>query len=412
MTLTRPPLVRPTRGRRIAGVAAGIATHLGVSVRLLRIGLVVAALFGGVGVLLYLFWWVTVPLGNGQEQVGEPAVARLIPVQRLRNGPRLPVLELISGGFLVLLAVVLWLQHQGFQPQFDWLAAVLLILGGVGLTWSQLDAVHRRRDRRVRQDLPVLSVVGGVVLSAAGGLLLAGHLSGRGLDPGLLVQVTVASSAIVAGVGLALAPWWLRLVRALGDERAAREREAERADIAAHLHDSVLQTLALIRAQASNPDAVARMARAQERELREWLYLDRSAEGTSLAAQLRALVAEIEDSGSVPVEVELVLVGDKVPDPQTDALLAATKEALMNALGHGVPPVSVYTEIRDDAVEVFVRDHGAGFDLEAVPADRLGVRESILGRVRRRGGTATVTSSSERGTEVHLVMPARNGEHR
>jgi signal transduction histidine kinase len=200
-------------------------------------------------------------------------------------------------------------------------------------------------------------------------------------------------------------------VRELGDERAARARESERADIAAHLHDSVLQTLALIRARADDPAEVARMARAQERELREWLYDDRPAPGTSVTAALRAIVAEVEDSrsgpGGDPVAIDTVAVGDRVPDADTEALLQATREALVNAVVHGRPPVSLYLEVGQDAVEVFVRDHGDGFDVDAVGPDRFGVRESIMGRVQRRGGSASVTCRPGRGTEVHLRVPTR-----
>jgi signal transduction histidine kinase len=188
----------------------------------------------------------------------------------------------------------------------------------------------------------------------------------------------VAAVAVLAGVALVLAPWWLRLVRELGDERAARARESERADIAAHLHDSVLQTLALIRARADDPTEVARMARAQERELRAWLYDDRPAPGTSVAAVLAAIVAEIEDTRTGPdgeaVTIETVVVGDTEPDANTDALLQATREALLNAVRHGRPPVSLYLEAGPEEVEVFVRDRGDGFDPDAVPADRFGVR--------------------------------------
>jgi len=222
------------------------------------------------------------------------------------------------------------------------------------------------------------------------------------------INAAVAAVAVLLGVALVLAPWWLRLARELTEERAARAREAERADIAAHLHDSVLQSLALIRKQAGDPEAVARVARAQERELRAWLYDDRPEPGTSLAAELAAVVAEVEDVEAVAVET--VVVGDRVPDEDTAALLLATREALLNAARHGSPPVTVYLEASDDRVEVFVRDRGEGFDLDGIPHDRFGVRESILGRVRRRGGTAEVTSSPGRGTEVHLTTPQRGEE--
>ena len=168
----------------------------------------------------------------------------------------------------------------------------------------------------------------------------------------------------------------------------------------------MLQTLALIRRQAHDAEEVARLARAQERELREWLYDDRRTPGTSIASDLRGVVAEVEDTRAVAVDV--VVVGDAVPDAGTDALLQATREALVNAVSHGRPPYSLYLEVTDEQVEVFVRDHGDGFDLDAVPVDRFGVRESIIGRVTRRGGTATVQSRPGRGTEVHLCLPREN----
>jgi signal transduction histidine kinase len=232
----------------------------------------------------------------------------------------------------------------------------------------------------------------------------------QGASVGDVFRSAVASLAVLAGAAIVLTPWWLRLVRVLSDERAALARESVRADMAAHLHDSVLQTLALIRARADQPAEVSRMARAQERELREWLYDDRSEPGTSLAAALRGVVGEVEDGRAVAIDA--VVVGDRVPDADTEALLQATREALVNAVVHGKPPVSLYLEVAPDAVEVFVRDRGDGFDLAAVPLDRFGVRESIMGRVRRRGGTATVTSRPERGTEVHLRIPVRaEGDH-
>src|SRR5665648_276006 len=199
--------------------------------------------------------------------------------------------------------------------------------------------------------------------------------------------VLVIGASVLIGAALVLAPWWLRLVRELGDERAARARESERADIAAHLHDGVLQTLALIRSRSDSAEEVARLARAQERELREWLYDDRRTPGTSVATDLRAVVAEVEDTRAVAVDV--VVVGDAVPDAGTEALLQATREALVNAVTHGRAPYSLYLEVVQHQVELFVRDHGDGFELSTVPTDRFGVRESIIGRVVRRRGPAT-----------------------
>jgi signal transduction histidine kinase/phage shock protein PspC (stress-responsive transcriptional regulator) len=410
----RLPLRRPERGRVVGGVAAGVGLHLGVSPRLVRLLLVLLAPFGGVGVLLYVFWWVTVPVGDAVAvaQAGRPAaLSRLSRPQdsevvvRLR---RLPWTEIAVGVALLAGAVAMLLTRWGTDVVGSWVVPVLLLVAGVALAWSQLDAVQRGRGRG-RGPVSVLRLAGGLVIAGVGVLLLVGQEAA----PGALVQSTIAAVAVLGGVALVLAPWWLRLVRELGDERAARARESERADIAAHLHDSVLQTLALIRARADDPTEVARMARAQERELRAWLYDDRSEPGTSVAAVLAAIVADIEDTRTGPegeaVTIETVVVGDAEPDADTDALLQATREALLNAVRHGRPPVSLYLEAGPEEVEVFVRDRGDGFDPDAVPADRFGVRESILGRVRRRGGRATVVCKDGGGTEVRLRMPRRPG---
>lgn len=411
-TPTRLPLRRPEAGRVIGGVAAGVAAHLGLSVRLVRVLFVLLTPLAAVGPVLYVFWWVTVPVGDAVDAAAAErpaALARLAPapraagVERLRH---LPWGEIAVGLALLAGAVALLLARTGTDIGRSWLVPVLLLIAGTALAWSQLDAVQReRRAGTARSRVSLLRLLGGLVIAGVGVLLLVGQEA----PPAALMQSTVAAVAVLAGVALVLAPWWLRLVRELGDERAARARESERADIAAHLHDSVLQTLALIRARADDPTEVARMARAQERELRAWLYDDRPEPGTSVAAVLRAIVAEIEDTRTGPdgeaVTVETVVVGDCEPDGNTDALLQATREALLNAVRHGRPPVSLYLEVGPDDVEAFVRDRGDGFDLDAVPADRFGVRESILGRVRRRGGRASVVGKDGGGTEVRLQVP-------
>ena len=411
----RRPLLRPRRGRWVGGVAAGVAAHLRLPVLAVRAAFVLLVPPAGIGAALYLFWWLTVPTGDpGDPEGARPAaMTRLVRRQSLVDpGRRLPVTDIGIGILLVLGAGALSAVRRGAHVDVQWVLPAVLVLGGLVLAWSQLDNVQRGRVRRVaggRTPAPLLAVLGGVLLAGVGVLLFVGRVTGEGLTSVELAQSMVAALAVLAGVGLALAPWWLRLVRELGDERTARARESERADIAAHLHDSVLQTLALIRARADEPAEVARMARAQERELREWLYADRPSAATSLAVSLRQVVAEVEDSRTgrdgQPVAVDSVVVGDRVPDADARALLQATREALVNAVTHGRPPVSLYLEVRDDGVEVFVRDRGDGFDPEAIGPDRFGVRESILGRMRRRGGVATVTSSPERGTQVHLVMP-------
>nr|WP_237843838.1 ATP-binding protein [Cellulosimicrobium cellulans] len=419
------PLRRPERGRWVAGVCAGLAAHLGVSVGVVRLVMALLGLAGGAGVALYVFWWLTVPSGDpaaARDEQRPASLSRLAP--RLQGSVRrLPVRDVAIGVVLLGGAALLVALRTGVDVEVSWVIPVLIALAGAALAWSQLDAVERGRlltRAGGRTPAGVLRIAGGVVLVLVGIVLLVG----QDARPTQIVRAAVAAVAVLAGVAIVLAPWWLKLVRELGDERAARAREAERADIAAHLHDSVLQTLALIRARASDSDTVARLARAQERELREWLYDDRPSPGTSLAAELRGLVAEVEDGrvgrraepigapgGSIgqtdpgPVVVDVVVVGDCTPTQETAALLQATREALVNAVAHGGPPYSVYLEVSDAAVEVFVRDRGDGFDMDDVAPDRFGVRESILGRVQRRGGKAEIISRPGWGTEVRLRVP-------
>ncbi|MGN8246561.1 PspC domain-containing protein [Cellulomonas soli] len=407
--------MRPAHGRWLGGVALGLAAHLHLRVGLVRLLFVLMSPLAGAGVALYAFLWLSVPTGDPADPTASrPAtLTRLARRQTLvEPGRRLPVTDIGVGLLLVVGAALLVASRLGASVDASWVLPALVVVAGLGLAWSQLDGANRDRLRERaggRTPVSVLRLIGGVLLAGVGVLLLVGEGTGNGVAPATLVQSVVAAVAVLAGVGLVLAPWWLRLVRELGDERAARARESERADIAAHLHDSVLQTLALIRSRADDPTEVSRMARAQERELRAWLYDDRPAPGTSVAAALAEVVAEIEDTRTWPggeaVTIDAVVVGDRAPDLDTEALLQATREALFNAVAHGRPPVSLYLEVADDAVEVFVRDHGDGFAMEEIAPDRFGVRESIMGRVRRRGGSATVTCREGRGTEVHLRVP-------
>ncbi len=200
-----------------------------------------------------------------------------------------------------------------------------------------------------------------------------------------------------------LTPWIMALMRGFTNERALKEREEERADMTAHLHDGVLQTLALIQLHAAEPQTVFTLARSQERELRSWLYQERTTSDRSVKAGLTQIAAQIEDSHGKPIDV--VTVGDARPSAQTDALLDAAAQAMVNAVTHGGEPVSVYCEASDTLVEVFVRDHGDGFRMEDVPPERLGIRESIIGRIRRRGGSVEIVSRLGWGTEVRMHMP-------
>jgi len=207
----------------------------------------------------------------------------------------------------------------------------------------------------------------------------------------------------LAGLAVVLAPWLHRSRNALNQARAEKVRADARADMAAHLHDSVLQTLALIQRHADDPKAVQQLARRQERELRNWLYGD-EAENTTFKAALVAAGTEVEDERGIPVEI--VVVGDCETSDAVQALVRAAREAMVNAAKHsGADKIDVYAEVDDDTVEIFVRDRGAGFDLDAVGEDRMGVKGSIINRMERHGGAATVRSRPGNGTEVRLEIP-------
>jgi signal transduction histidine kinase len=217
-------------------------------------------------------------------------------------------------------------------------------------------------------------------------------------------ETVLAGLAVLIALALIFAPSWRRLARSLAAERTERIRSQERADVGAHLHDSVLQTLALIQRSTEDPQRVAALARRQERELRGWLAGGDSRErGERLAGALETAAAEVEATAGGTVEV--VAVGDCSLDEPAGAVVDAAREAMLNAAKFaGQAPVSVYAELSDERIRVFVRDRGAGFDPAAVPPARRGVRESIIGRMRRAGGGATVRALSGGGTEVEITI--------
>jgi signal transduction histidine kinase len=218
-------------------------------------------------------------------------------------------------------------------------------------------------------------------------------------------DVLLAVVVVLVAATLILAPWWLRLVRGLTAERTERIRSQERAEVAAHLHDSVLQTLALMQKRVDDPREVAALARRQERELRAWLNGRRESGEQTVALALETAAAEVEEAHGVPIEV--VAVGDAPLDERAEALVAAAREAMVNAAkfaGVGGAAISLYAEVDPERIEVFVRDRGPGFDPASVPDDRRGVSESIVGRMERHGGRAVVTTAPGEGTEIELVM--------
>jgi signal transduction histidine kinase/phage shock protein PspC (stress-responsive transcriptional regulator) len=399
----------------LGGVASGLAGHLGVDVNAVRLFFLVTALFG-FGVLFYAGLWMVLPLATatGVRSPGLEAATRqgMRPRRSSGLGDTGPVVAL--GVVLLGLAGLVDVALGG--PLVIWPA--VLALGGVMVLWRQADEAQRERwlDTTGRLDLRrILVGRGGAAawarLATGVGLLVVALL----IFAAQTGRVSVARDVVVAGIlgvlGLAitLGPWLVRLAADLADERAARIRSQERADVAAHLHDSVLQTLALIKKKADRPTEVARHARAQERDLRSWMYAEPAAgRELTLAGALRAAAAEVEDAHGVPVEV--VTVGDTQLDDSIQPLVAAAREAVVNAAKHsGAARVDVYAEVSDGAVDVFVRDRGRGFDPGAVPADRLGIRRSILDRMARHGGSSEVRSVPGHGTEIrlHTTVPPR-----
>jgi signal transduction histidine kinase len=243
-------------------------------------------------------------------------------------------------------------------------------------------------------------VVGALLVAAGAGLFLTAD-EGVGARRGM-----VAAAAVCAGLALVAGPWWWRLSHDLAEERRERIRAQERDEVAAHIHDSVLQTLALIQRNCAEPKAVATLARQQERELRTWLYgaATPNSPDEGLAAALQRVSDEVEDLHGV--KVETVPVGDCPLDERLSALVQSSREALTNAARHsGAAAVSAYLEVEAHQVTVFVRDRGCGFDPEQIPSDRRGITESIVGRMERHGGKAAIRSQRDDGTEVELVMP-------
>ena len=382
--MTVPALPPPRRmaragsGRALGGVAAGLAEHLGVRPLPVRAAFVVLALFGGMGVALYAALWLLVPMSEASGP------------RRTDDRVQLLALSALALGGLLLL--------QGVGIASPALFPLLFVGGGVALVWRQVDEAQRQRWRSARGRGPLV-VLTGAALVAAG---VVGFLASRG-ELQQAREGLVSTIVVVLGVVLLTGPWWLRMASDLRDERRERIRSQERAEVAAHVHDSVLQTLALIRKAADDPREVSRLARTQERELRGWLYAPEPVTASTVAGGLEAAAAEVEEAHGVAVEV--VVVGDCPSTPPLQALVAATREALVNAAKHaGVDTLSLYAEVTPGCVEVFVRDRGCGFDPDTVPSDRYGLSQSVVGRMERHGGKAVVRSTPGSGTEVRLEV--------
>ena len=392
-------LYRSTDDRILAGVCGGLAEHLAMDARVVRIAFVVLAFVGGTGLILYAAFWAIVPQRSAASEAAAPKARS---ARRRPDRGDLVALCVLAGG------VVLLVRQSGLWIGDAFVWPVLAAAVGVAIIWHQADESQRQRwaasarapltERPAR--IVAARLAAGVVLVTVSVLWLLVSQDGfRAATRGLL-------AVLVAVVGLALitGPWWWRLARDLADERRERVRAQERAELAAHLHDSVLQTLALIQGKANQPREVQRLARAQERELRSWLFGRPQTDGArTLAGAIEAAAAEVEDMHATSIDV--VAVGDAPLDERLTAVVAAAREAMVNAAKFaGVAQVQVFVEVDGDRVTVFVRDRGVGFDPASVDTDRRGVSESIVGRMTRNGGTAVVRSSPGQGTEVELNM--------
>ena len=398
----RSTLHRSRSDRVIAGVAGGVAQHLGLDPILVRIAFVGLSIAAGFGVVVYLLLWVLAPL--------EPAGAA--PAATRRHLPRPAGRLLLGAGLLVTgVVIVLWLGGLWFGQNLTW--PVMLAAIGFALLWARgsaeegrgrldlasigtpLEALIRTPESRPRLIAGALLILGGMVVFLAATTTLA-----AAANVVLAVIVTAGGLALLAG------PWLWRLANDVIEERTSRIRTQARAEMAAHLHDSVLQTLALIQ-RAKEAREMVTLARTQERDLRTWLYgRAPSVHGVLLHDAIDAMAGRLELAHQL--KIEAVVVGDAELDDDLRALVSACNEAVLNAAKHaGVAEVSVYVEVEDDQVNAFVRDGGAGFDPSAVPDDRRGIADSIVQRMERHGGSVEIRSRSGAGTEVHLHLPRR-----
>lgn len=383
-TSARPPLERP-RDCAVSGVSAGLARHLGWPLWVVRAVFVALTFVWGAGALLYAWLWVFTPWA--EAKVPDQAATRRVPVAWI-----LSTLTLV-GTALTLAGMALFIGNGlSFEAMPLWGEGVILVtvIAVASGAWATLI------DRRDPSRGPRHETAVRITVTVALGVLLIAQLSAlrqTGIDGFVLALVPITGLVLVYSSTL-IEKW-----RELAGERVRRIREEQRAEMAAHLHDSVLQTLALIQNRAGASSEVARIARAQERELRAWLFDGDAPADSDLPTDLRDYAAALELD--YPVRIDVVSAGFPA-ERASGEVAAASREAMLNAARHAGGDVSVYIEGNATAVDVYVRDRGPGFDLEGVPSDRLGIRQSIVGRMRRAGGTATIRRGAGGGTEVHL----------
>jgi signal transduction histidine kinase len=388
------------------GVAGGLSARFGIDANLIRLAFVLVSLGAGTGLAVYVMAWLIIPAEGSSTSIGRRALAdrRTVRVALAFVTAFVAVLLLLAAAGLTFAVGLIW--------------PVSTAVGGLVLVWRGADDDERAHLSEMMGRAPLIgspehpsrratvarAVVGAVlVVSGLAVLVASDHPTFGTLHSVLAVNVVIVGILIVFG------PWWLRLARDLALERRERVRSEERATMAATVHDSVLQTLALIQRAAGDQGEVTRLARAQERELRAWLFEGRApgsfaGEVSTVAQAVSVIEGEVEASHRVAVDS--VTVGDCALTIELRALLGACREATVNAATwSGAPSVSLFVEVEPTQVSAFVRDRGRGFDPTGVADDRKGITESIQGRMTRHGGTATIRSGPAQGTEVELVMP-------
>jgi signal transduction histidine kinase len=400
-------LRRSPDNRVLGGVCGAVSNATGIDATWVRIGFVLLAIASGVMVFVYAMAWLLIPMAGETSNIYSRAIND-------RRGIRLIAAILIP--LLIAVQIITGILHVPFVGFVGW--PTFLAVGVVVLIWRNANESEKAFiDNEV---VPLLGadthglgrrwliarVLVGILIGAGGiALLVAGHTTLAALRPVGGAALVIAASVIIFG------PWWLSLVRDLIAERQARALAEERAQMAAHVHDSVLQTLALIQRSSDDPQHVVTLARAQERELRAWLFEGKppgaiGEDATMLGEGVGLLQRQVEADHGITVQV--VMVGDCELDEALRALLDAAREATVNsAKWSGAEQVSVYAEVEADTVMLYVRDRGRGFDPAAVPEDRQGIAQSIRARMARFGGSADVRSAPGEGAEVQLSMPRR-----
>jgi signal transduction histidine kinase/phage shock protein PspC (stress-responsive transcriptional regulator) len=383
---------RSSTDRVLTGVAGGIGERLQIDPVVVRLAFVIMTFAGGVGLLLY----VAAALVSRKPDPDDPP-----PPPTTGTRQAVAIALVLLGVLLLLRQAGLWLGDGIVWP------AALVVLGSA-VIWTRGDEATRakwlaRMPSWIREEGEsgprIRTLVGALVIALGVWAFLS---SNPPLD--LFDNAPLAVATVVVGLAVIAGPGIWRLVRQASDERRERIRQEERAEMAAHLHDSVLQTLALIQ-RTEDPNEMVALARGQERELRTWLYGKTKPGGEgSLSAALDAVAVEVERAHRT--RIEIVMVGDCPLDDGVRALVHACREAFVNAARHsGARGVSAYVEVEDDQVTAYVRDQGVGFSRDAVPNDRHGIAESIEGRMERNGGVAVIDSAIGHGTEVRLRIP-------